>query len=100
MFSLKQPNNGTGQKNEWKEAGVEFVIPSSNTAKLLELVEESLDEIAIFVRAPIDGTLFSPHLHPLQPSGGKPDAAAQGSFRNTFPVQLFIEFAGGGCRPP
>lgn len=46
---LKQPNDGAGEADEGKEAGIEFVASCSDAAKLFEPVEEPLNQVAVFV---------------------------------------------------
>ena len=59
----RQPDDRAGQADEGEETGIEFVISCGNATKLLESIEESRNQVAVFIHVPTSVRPISQHDH-------------------------------------
>lgn len=57
---LSEPNHGTGEDDEGSERGECFFASQGDPTKPFDLVEETLDEVALLVEHPINGQFLGP----------------------------------------
>ena len=50
---LKQQNSDGGEVNKSEERSIQLVIPCGDPAKPFELLEEALNQMALFIEPPI-----------------------------------------------
>jgi len=59
-ISLFEPDGDSGEFDEAHKVGEELVVSCRDTAELFELVEETLDDVALFVKLGVIGTFDRP----------------------------------------